>query len=173
VTRLVVLGSSYAPDARLPVTAALSSEGVVRIVEGVRLYRALGLQQLVVSGGSALSVDASARGYAELARDLGVSPDSMIVLDQPNDTAQEAKAIRERLGDAPFVLVTSASHMPRAMRLMTANGLHAFPAPTAHRVKAGEYSKLQQWVPDGASLNATEIALHEYLGLLALSVGVK
>lgn len=36
-------------------------------------------------------------------------------LDLPKDTEEEAAAVKQAIGDAPFLLVTSASHLPRAM----------------------------------------------------------
>ena len=70
----------------------------------------------------------------ELADDLGVDVPRADVLGTPLDTAQEARAIAALIGRAPFILVTSAYHMPRAMRLMLQAGLDPIPAPTGQRV---------------------------------------
>jgi uncharacterized SAM-binding protein YcdF (DUF218 family) len=115
---IVVLGSAYVPRDGIPVTAALSENGLIRIVEGLRLAGHMGNVRLVVSGGAAQGFTPSAFGYAELARQFGVADASLVVLDRPLDTGDEAHAVKSLLGTAPFVLVTSAYHMPRAVRLV-------------------------------------------------------
>jgi uncharacterized SAM-binding protein YcdF (DUF218 family) len=167
---IVVLGSSFSPSRGIPVTGALDEDGLARIVEGVRLVRKLGGAQLVVSGGAPPGRAAPADGYAQLARDLGIPQDSIVVLDKALDTAQEARAIAQRLGHSPFLLVTSASHMPRALEQMTRAGAVAIAAPTAELT--GRPLNWTAWIPSASGLKRTEHALHEYLGLLALKIGV-
>jgi uncharacterized SAM-binding protein YcdF (DUF218 family) len=166
---IVVLGSGYMPRDGIPVTAALDEDGLVRIVEGLQLARRLGAVQLVVSGGAAPGFTPAALGYAALARAFGVDDASLVVLDRSVDTGDEARAIKSLLGGAPFLLVTSAYHMPRAMRLMQRVGAHPIPAPTGQRVGA---SRGTEFRPTSAGMRSTELALHEYLGLAALAVGI-
>jgi uncharacterized SAM-binding protein YcdF (DUF218 family) len=169
VGSVVVLGSAYMPRNGIPVSAALSEDGLIRIVEGLRLMRRLPGVRLVVSGGAAPGFTPTALGYAELAREYGVADGALVVLVRPLDTADEAQAVKTLLGTAPFVLVTSAYHMPRAVRLMQRAGAHPIPAPTGQRVGAFPGSGLR---PTSAGMRDTEIALHEYLGLAALAIGI-
>ncbi len=133
VRYVVVLGSSYEPHDSVPVTAALDYVGLTRIVEGVRLAKRLDAARLVVSGGGRTG---SAIGYAELAHDLGVSSDAIVVNDTPLDTGEEAKQSAQLVGAEPFLLVTSANHMPRAVRLLERAGAHPIPAPTDQRANS-------------------------------------
>ena len=165
---VAVLGSGYTPRAGLPVTAALDAAGVVRLAEGVRLLRQLHGAQLIVSGGPRRHEPAVARGYALAATALGVSADSVILLDTPTDTAAEIRALHIRIGDATVLLVTSAAHMPRAMALSRREGLHAMAAPTGNLAIDSNWSPL----PSGSSLRKSETALHEYEGLVALEMGI-
>jgi uncharacterized SAM-binding protein YcdF (DUF218 family) len=171
-THIVVLGSYYAPRDDLPVTAALGSDGLVRIVEGVRLARIFPKAQLIVSGGVVSGYAPSAEGYAKLARELGIASERIRVIDTPRDTKEEAAAVTAMIGSTPFLLVTSAAHMPRSMRLMLAAGARPLAAPTAHRVDVSRWS-WRSLLPFGSSLRNTEAALHEYVGLLALSMGLQ
>src|SRR5438105_352826 len=111
VRYVVVLGSSYAPRADVSAVAAQDCEGLVRIVEALRVIRRLPGARLVLSGGAAPGRVSPARGYAEVARDLGIDERSLIVLDTPLNTEAEARAIVAAIGMQPFLLVTSAWHM--------------------------------------------------------------
>jgi hypothetical protein len=62
--------------------------------------------------------------------------------------------------------------MPRAMQEMQRRGLRPIPAPTAHRYAFSAEFGLGSVMPGGDSLRRSERALHEYLGLLALQLGV-
>src|ERR1019366_2481726 len=130
VGHVVVLGSGYTPRDSIPVTAALDQTGLARIVEGIRLMRRLGIGKLVLSGGAPPGHGRPAVGYAELARGLGVPASSLVILDPAQNTMDEARAVRELLGDDSFILVTSAVHMSRAVRAMQRVGAHPIPAPT-------------------------------------------
>lgn len=171
VGNVMVLGSGYEPRGDIPVTAALDRDGLARIVEGVRLARRLGAVRLIVSGGAPPGETASAIGYAELARGLGINDASLVVLDAPLDTRAEAQGIAALIGAAPFVLVTSAYHMPRAVRLMERAGARPIPAPTGQLFREPANNNWRDWLPSSGGLGKTERALHEYLGLAVLAVG--
>ncbi|HEV7611163.1 MAG TPA: ElyC/SanA/YdcF family protein [Steroidobacteraceae bacterium] len=172
VSWVVVLGSDYTPRGGIPVTGALDADGLVRIVEGVRLARERPAMRMLVSGGARPGLAAPAQGYAELARDLGIAPTSITISDKPLDTASEAREVVMLLGSAPFLLVTSAYHMPRAMRLMHDAGAQAMPAPTGQLTNEPERMNWRGLLPGSGGLRKTERALHEYLGFLAIALGV-
>lgn len=167
IAYVVVLGSGYAPRNGIPITAAIDSDGLVRIAEAVRLARQVDHVRLIVSGGAPPGRSAPATGYAELARDFGIDSASLTILDGPLDTAAEASEVARLLVDTPFLLVTSAYHMPRAMHFMQLAGARPVPAPTGHRVNAGADWAWHNLLPTAGGLGKTERALHEYLGLLA------
>jgi len=169
---VAVLGGGYQPRAGVSVTAALGADSVMRLAEGIRLFRELPGAMLILSGGSSLPPQpGTGRGYALAAQELGIPPSSLIVLDQALDTRQEIRAIRERVGDEPVLLVTSAAHMPRAMGYCERFGVHAVPAPTGHLTVRPERLNVMSFVPSGSALHKTETALHEYIGLLLMETG--
>lgn len=171
VNYVVVLGSGYTPRNGIPVTAAIDYDGIVRIVEGIRLMYQLQATKLVVSGGAPQRIASPAVGYAKLARELGIPGESLILLDLPRNTASEAAEIVALLRDRPFVLVTSAYHMPRAVRLVEAFGGRPIPAPTGQRANESTHWSWRAVLPSSSGLRKTEQALHEYLGLMAMEVG--
>jgi uncharacterized SAM-binding protein YcdF (DUF218 family) len=162
---IVVLGSSYAPRDGIPITAALEGDGLARIAEGVRLMRQLPGARLVVSGGAPEGRAPSVIGYAKFAVDLGVEESAIVKLVEPLDTAEEARSVAALVGTSPFILVTSAYHMPRAVRLMQLAGAHPIPAPTGQLAPRRVALEAGAWIPRWTSLRKTERAIHEYLGL--------
>lgn len=165
VSDIVVLGSPYQPRDGIPITAALGDDGLARIAEGVRLMRQAHGARLLVSGGASEDQTASAIGYARFAVELGIDPDLIVKLDKSLDTKQEAASIFALLGTSPFILVTSAYHMPRAMVLMHLAGARPIPAPTGQLATRQTGFGARAWVPSSASLRRTEHAIHEYIGL--------
>jgi len=175
VTAVVVLGGGWWPRAEdWPITARLSESSAIRLFEGLRLMRALPEARLVLTGASRRADRAPvAWGYAEAALDFGVPETRLRVLDTPVDTAREAEAVRAALGDgARLVLVTSASHMPRAMAYFRRVGLDPVAAPTHRLTGRSAYDELADWLPAVDYLRMTERAWYEYLGLLALRSGL-
>jgi uncharacterized SAM-binding protein YcdF (DUF218 family) len=167
---VVVLGAAYNWRPELPVTASLESDGLPRIVEGVRLLRLLPPgARLVVSGGSTDGHLASARGYAAMAATLGVDPASIIRLETPLDTASEAREIAKLLHAEPFLLVTSSDSMWRAMQLMEREGAHAVPAPATPVASPFDWDQL---LPSARAMSDTQVCIHEYVGLAAIALGL-
>jgi uncharacterized SAM-binding protein YcdF (DUF218 family) len=170
---IVVLGAGYRPYPGLPVTAALEAQAVVRLAEGVILVRQLPQAHLIVSGGPAGGDPPSADGYALAAAALGVRAAAIEVIDTPRSTGEEIAALRERVHSAPVLLVTSAFHMPRAMAYCARFHVLAIPAPTGNLTRPGVRWTVGAWIPSASGLRRTELAWHEYLGLLALRLGVR
>lgn len=169
VAAVVVLGAGWWPDPWRPITSQLNQSSALRLFEGLRLLQTLPGARLVVSGGSRNPERLpAALGYAQAARDMGVPAERILILDTPLDTAQEAYAVRDALGTGErLVLVTSAAHMPRAMRHFRAVGLDPIPAPTEYLTGRGSRFSVLSWLPAADNLLKSEHAWHEYLGLLA------
>ncbi|UYF99260.1 MULTISPECIES: ElyC/SanA/YdcF family protein [unclassified Halomonas] len=169
---IVVLGGGWQPQALVSSVAKLSESSALRLMEGIRLWRELQDVPLVVSGAARdTSIAPVARGYLEAAHALGVPRQSIRVLDWPTDTGQEARAVRDLVGEgAPVILVTSASHMPRAMRHFQAVGLLPVAAPTHFLTQFESPHSVRYWIPSASQLHKTERALYETLGLLMVDV---
>jgi uncharacterized SAM-binding protein YcdF (DUF218 family) len=171
VQSIAVLGATFEPREGLPVTAGLDEDGLVRIVEGVRLAHQFPQARLILCGGALPGATPSSHGYRALARELGIAEERLTIIDHPLDTGAEALALRDLLGSSPFVLVTSAYHTPRAMRLMERAGARPMAAPTGHLSDDWRFG-WRSVLPSSGGLAKTERALHEYAGLVALSVGI-
>jgi uncharacterized SAM-binding protein YcdF (DUF218 family) len=174
IAGIAVLGSYYGPYDGVPITGALSAEGLARVAEGVRLAKHYGNVRLVLSGGVAdgHGFTPSARGYEIFAREMGIDPALIVVLDHSSNTADEARNLTKLFGTSPFLLVTSYFHMKRAMKLFEHTGAHPIPAPTGARIGPGTDVLFGPLLPRTENLRGTEAAFHEYLGLLAISAGL-
>ncbi len=83
---------------------------------------------------------------------------------KPRDTQEEAKAAKELLGDEPFILVTSASHMTRSMNFFKNEGLTPIPAPTNHLASIKHPNYTDFFSSD--ALVKSRIVFHEVLGMV-------
>jgi uncharacterized SAM-binding protein YcdF (DUF218 family) len=84
--------------------------------------------------------------------------------DSAGSTAGSAIDMRRLVGEAPFYLVTSAGHMPRAMAVFTKAGLHPLAAPTDHRLP--QHVGQASWALSPFHLECSDLAVHEYIGMM-------
>lgn len=162
---IVVLGGTHASDPQLPVTSQLSNASLVRLVEGMRIYRGAPNSKLILSGGSPFEKVSNAKLMAEVALAMGVKEQDLILEDLSKDTEDEARLIQPMVGQERFILVTSASHMPRSMALFEKLGMHPIPAPTDHLVKKRQALAPTRFYPTADGIWKAERAFYEYLGL--------
>jgi uncharacterized SAM-binding protein YcdF (DUF218 family) len=84
----------------------------------------------------------------------------------PKNTWAEATEYKRLFGDsAQLILVTSAAHMPRAMKLFHKAGLSPIAAPTNHLVKKSPQPDFWFWLPSSINIQKMESAVHEYVGM--------
>ncbi len=160
---VAVLGSSHASSETQPITSQLSTTGVVRITEGIRIYRLNPGSKLVFTGYAADDPVSYTEKSKQLALALGVPETDILTFDGPQDTAEEVKLLAANFSDKKLVLVTTAIHMPRAMLLCLAAGINPTPAPTNHLNKPVQSRLL---FPKANTLAKAEYWAHEQLGLL-------
>lgn len=79
------------------------------------------------------------------------------------NAANTATLLKEK-GINKIVLVTTAWHMPRSVRVFELHGMQVIPAPCAYVVGRDPYD-LRSYLPHWNVLAASGDALHEYLGL--------
>jgi uncharacterized SAM-binding protein YcdF (DUF218 family) len=159
---IVVLGGGYSTDPRVDVASHLAEATVARLVGGIEFYKEIPGSKLLLSGGPPAQADA----MAKVALALGVKEQDVILERSSRNTQQEAIFIAPTVGKAPFLLVTSASHMPRAMALFRKLGMNPIAAPTDFLAK-----RTRGWGPDDIypsyyGLYEAERAVYEYLGIV-------
>lgn len=159
---IVVLGGGIAVDPALPLSTYLPEAPLIRLSEGIYLHNRLPGTRLVLTG-----ITPQAEVMADVAREWGVKAEDIVVERASKDTKDHAVFVKEIVGDDRFVLVTSASHMPRAMGLFRRQGMAPIAAPTDYMAKAREGGLTpQDFFPSAEGLEKTERAVHEYLGMV-------
>jgi len=168
---IVVLGGGHTSDPRLPSNGQISGSTLSRLIEGIRIQKNVKDGKLILSGGTVFDPVPEAKTMAEVARDLGVEEDDIIMESNSRDTEDQAKIIKKLLNyyeDEKLILVTSAAHMPRSMLLFKKYGMQPIPAPIDFGVKKQQGNNPKDFFPSSSKVAMIERALHEYLGLLWL-----
>jgi len=163
---VIVLSGGHSTDPKLSVTDQLSGTSLVRLIEGIRLYRTLSNGKLLLSGGSADSSISEASVMAEMATALGIEENDLVLESKSKDTKDQASFIHNIIGNDKFILVTSASHMPRSMALFQSKGMNPIPAPTGYRVKKIEKISPTIFFPKTEAIDKLERVVYEYLGFV-------
>lgn len=167
---VAVLGGGNGDRAELSAGQRLSDSARARLLEGLRLALALPDSWLVVSGpvdplDDADSATPHARVLADAAVELGFPRGRIVEITTARDTTEEVAALHRLAGEERVALVTSAWHLPRAMRLAESEGLDAFPCPADYLGGREGRVKHLAWVTwDADSLMNTTRAWREYLG---------
>ena len=144
-----------------------SPQMLARLRYAARIQRASGLPVLVTGGMPLSGQRPEAELMAEsLREDFGVpvrwlEPASKTTAENAELTA----AILQPLGVRQIVLVSHASHLPRAVKDFERAGFTVLPAPTEFTPAASNYRVIERWTPQSESLSNSRRALHEWLGL--------
>ncbi len=168
IQAIVVLGGGQQSASREYGKPALSDSSAQRLHYAAVLAKQTGLP-LAFSGGVGWSAAAGGDSEAAAAQrwlaQLGL-PALRWQEAQSKDTAGNAQAIAALLkkeGITRIALVTTASHMPRAMKEFERTELKTLPAPT--QFLEPEQAMWLDWFPSGRGLRNTRQVLHEILGL--------
>lgn len=161
---IMVMGSGHVLDDELPITSEISRSGLMRLVEGIRILRMYPNSKLILSGYANGSELSNARVMANIALSLGVSKSSIVLLETPKDTYEEARQAALYVKDKSLVLVTSASHMPRAMMEFKDAGLDPIPAPTNYLAHTNIQQPWEKYSLKAKYLEQSERFWYEQLG---------
>ena len=129
------------------------------------MYKKCPKAKLVLSGGIGDKTDVTdAKLMAGLSMELGVSKEDIILEQESMSTFEQARFIKPIVRSQRFILVTSASHMPRSVALFRKLGMNPVPAPTGHLVKHfGDSSSI---FPSVSNLKKSNIVVYEILGII-------
>ncbi len=167
---IVVMGSGHYTSDKYPAINQLSDNAIHRMNEGLRLHHRLPGSTLILLGGTPhLDVYTSELQITALA-ELGIYPDDIRILTGALTSEEEAVQIKRFIEQefepgTPLILVTSATHMHRSLKLYQAAGLYPIPSASNHYYKGPPKSfwKYISWSP--GRLDQSHKAVHEYFGM--------
>ncbi len=169
--KIVVLTGRIYGEKGLSLEERFSRETLIRFLKGIDLKKKYPEKELIVLGGSYEDKHYKGATYLkELAEKLGYN---VTALDAPLDTITSAKVLKNYLSNStggakqPFLLLTSAYHLPRAIFLFKKQGLNPIPYPTNYNYKLCKPRfSIFDFLPNDLYLTFTNLAFHEYLGLI-------
>jgi uncharacterized SAM-binding protein YcdF (DUF218 family) len=167
VTAIVVIGGGTKEVSAGPVRLGYPiDETALRIVETVRVFQLLGSQPLVVASGGSPRTDQGVPEAEVMAADLAllhVPPDRIVVDSRSETTREQAVAVTRLLrarGIGRFALVTSPTHMLRAVLAFRAQGADVVPSMSP--LRSTTMTVTRSIMPNGASLQLSDDAVYDY-----------
>ncbi|AFZ25286.1 hypothetical protein Cylst_3119 [Cylindrospermum stagnale PCC 7417] len=174
---IVVLGGATKSAFPPRPTVDLSEQGD-RVIYAAQLYRQKKAPIIILSGGR---IDWRGSGSPESAdmanvlTSLGIPSEAIV--QEPNsfntyENAENVRQILESRGIRRVLLVTSAMHMPRSLKIFQRQGVDVIAAPTDFLVSLGEMQEIGSTpkaailnlLPDTENLDQFTRALKEYVG---------
>jgi uncharacterized SAM-binding protein YcdF (DUF218 family) len=170
---IVVLGAGAVGQGTLRPEDGLSPLSLERTLCGVDLYTR-GFGPKVLFAGAESNVfgqgPKEAHEMTRLALRLRVPQQAIVTEDRSRTTYENAVETKRLLGPASILLVTSASHIPRALALFHKQGMRVTPYPCGYLVedRPGLGWKLNVFdlLPTEAALHANSLAVNEIVGSL-------
>ena len=142
------------------------TDGVDRLHAGIDILRTGKAHTLHLTRGQLPWSVGSPEGefLREVAERYGVDPRHIRLTPEAQNTAQEAAHFADtfRPGEK-IILVTSAFHMPRALRLFHENGIYPTPHAVDHRAGVSTRTPMD-FLPDAGALSDLSDAWRELLG---------
>lgn len=167
---IVVLGGTMNPPASANPYAD-AGDSVDRVFHAARLYRAGLAPRIIVSGGQ-LFPDPDTASEAEymkqLLQQLGVDEAAIVIEGGSRNTRENAvmtARVLEGLGDQSVLLVTSASHMPRAAAAFRRTGVRLTPVSIDTMSSSVNSGIPFGYLPSVEALLTSTLCIKEWIGL--------
>jgi uncharacterized SAM-binding protein YcdF (DUF218 family) len=162
---IVVLACNYFEDDDLPFVSRWPNCSLQRNLHAALMYK-IHPMPIYLAGGvlgkkDKFSQASHNKAFFEL---MGVDGADVFITPKGFNTETEVAELASLLKDKQISLVTSASHLPRAVRYFEEHNIKVLPIPVEHLSRR----KIEPMInlPNATSLYRSERALHEYLGLI-------
>jgi len=172
---IVVLGGSTVPPVPPRHYVELNEAGD-RLINGARLYKKGYAPYIICTGGRIPFLTAFSGTEAQSMADFykehfGFDSTSVLLEDKAQNTHDHVANVKKILAaknlSDTIILVTSAMHMDRSVRLFRKAGYTVYPAPTDYLADAEFKMSIFGLLPSADALYFSTVALHEYYGLFA------
>ena len=156
---IAVLAGYATDDPAFPLSSRVNDSMLFRIVESVNLWKQNPTATILIAGPEEGNI-----ARTELMIALGVDKSSIKKLPFSYTTKDNIDTIIKAVSTHPFILVTSAGHMPRVVYLCQKAGLNPIPAPTDYISSPNIFSS--SWLPSHTYLKCSDLAVHEFTAIL-------
>jgi len=159
VDTIVLLTAYASADPWMPLSSRMNSSSAFRVLETASLANRRPDCRIVISGNAP-----AAEAMASQLVAMGIARGRLVLETASRNTAASAENLQAMVGANPVFLVTSAGHMRRSMAVFARHGIEAVPVPADHQLPSDVTRA--EWSVSPFNLNASDLALHEYAGLL-------
>ena len=141
-----------------------------RFIQAVKLYKTGHIKHILISGGNGKENEKSFREAAWVRGELvsvGI-PDSVIFTEDKSNNTKENAIYSKQILDSlhltpPYLLITSAFHMPRAALVFKKAGVDVVPFPCNYSIGRGSFSAWDL-IPTPSTLLGWDAFLKETVG---------
>lgn len=146
-----------------------------RFIETCLLYKTKKIKRIIISGGSngpdqLKDADFQFKKMVE----MGIPPQDIIIEDSSRSTFENAAFTKIKIDSLglkpPFVLITSAMHMPRAQMVFTKAGVSVIPFPCDYHVIESKTSFSGYFIPGVSTIFSWSSFLKEIVGIMGYKV---
>jgi uncharacterized SAM-binding protein YcdF (DUF218 family) len=170
---IIVLGGAI----NYPVSQArqqtIFDEGGERVTEAVVLAKRYPQARVVYTSGSSSfdgAISTEALQARKLMSQMGIAPERVTIEDKSRNTEENARFTAAIVHPQPsqrWIVVTSAFHMPRSMGVFEKAGFNPIAYPVSFRTQGRWREDLRLTFDPVRTLRTFEIAVHEWIGLVA------
>ena len=169
----IVLTGGLMNEEKPPVDNLFLGNHADRFAQALLLYKEKKLKKILISGGDLKLISRPIQSEGKLAAEFlikcGVDPSDIILENRAVNTFQNAKftaeLIRSEYPDQQYMLLSSASHLPRAIACFEKQGLKITPFGTDYMSKKRRFLWIQL-IPSGNALHDAQTLMHEWAGFL-------
>jgi uncharacterized SAM-binding protein YcdF (DUF218 family) len=171
---IIVLGGAINDPISQARQQTIFNEGGERLTEAVVLAKRYPQARVVYTSGSssfaAGATSTEALQARKLMSQMGIAPERVTIEDKSRNTDENARFTAAIVHPQPsqrWIVVTSAFHIPRAMGIFEKAGFHPIAYPVSFRTRGQWRDDLRLTFDPVRTLRTFEIAVHEWIGLVA------
>tara|TARA_Y100000996_G_scaffold345393_1_gene283305 strand:- start:229 stop:975 length:747 start_codon:yes stop_codon:yes gene_type:complete len=143
------------------------NKSINRFISGIELYKKNKANLIVFTRGTyPWSLGKPEGEYLkELAISYGIPESNIILTENVENTYQEAKSVKKLFPEKnnKLILVTTASHMPRASKVFQALDLNVIEYPVEFKNTSSNYT-IMSFIPSAGALSETSSFVREMIG---------
>lgn len=143
-----------------------------RMLQTIKLFYEGKIDTLVIAGGGATALRKDLQEASVLKSYLNTinfPQDKIIIEDQSRNTYESALLLKELISDRNILLISSASHLPRASRVFAKQGFEVEAYPTTYFTN-DEMVDPSMFIPSADALLKWHILFKEWMGMAAYKV---